>query len=113
MCKIVIVLLLLPSVCVAGWDSEDTAYQCSWAVVGVIDYLQTDAFLSEGAEEANVVVRQNPEYLTEIAIIYAVLHTTIAYLLPKKWRNRFQLLTIGMHTQAVVHNYQVGVRISL
>lgn len=106
--KYTLILSLLFCGC-AHWDGGDTARQLALTGLLAADYAQTKTILDDSRWE-----ELNPLITTETVDFYfpacAVGHFAVAAMLPKKWRERWQILWIGAQGATVVYNHANGVR---
>lgn len=112
---ITIIILLLPNISHA-WDKMDTALQLTYLGLHVMDWGQTlDIAKSPNKhEELNPILGKHPsiDKVNSYFVLTGVGHTVISLLLPKPYRNYWQLITIGIESNCVYHNYRMGVRIN-
>lgn len=65
-------------------------------------------------EEWNPILGKHPSH-KKIAVYFSssiILHTGISYILPKPYRNLFQVTGIGFELHATINNYKAGVKIN-
>ena len=95
------------------WDKEDIILQSIFTIETLIDWKQTKTFIKKGGIESNPFLGENPSQgKIDLYIGSSILlHTGISHILPKKYRNYWQLIWIGIEGQAIHKNYQTGVRI--
>ena len=122
-------LLLLVSGC-ATWSKKDIAREAAWQTLNYVDWTQTRKIARhpENYSETNPILGKYPS-LEEVNLYMgtsALLHPIIAHYIPtwmeatgvfpQTWvensRAVFQYITIGINTGNVVHNYNIGLRIS-
>ena len=119
--KIILVLAVLFCVNVSTvkafdldeWSKADTVYQATFMTLMTVDWFQTKLAVKDGMRELNPILGDRPS-LNEIDAFggaVMVAHCVISRMLPKEYRRKWQILTIGIETQTVYHNYNVGVRI--
>lgn len=133
---IVITILLLASTADAEWDKTDTALQATYTVLHIIDWGQTrwiaknpyiyndKTFTTSYGEiihysdsfkenpEANFILGRHPS-VNKVNIYFAstlIAHTTVSYILPKKYRTYWQLTTIGFESAVIGHNFKAGIK---
>ena len=96
------------------WDKEDIALQSIFTIETLIDWKQTKTFIQAGGKESNPFLGAYPSQKKIDILIGSsiLLHAGISHILPKKYRNYWQLIFIGIEAQAIHHNYQTGVRIN-
>ena len=115
--KIIIIAILVahPKVSSAfdKWDKEDVVLQTIFTVETLIDWKQTKIFRKNGIIETNPFLGKNPsQRKIDICVGPSILlHAGISHILPKKYRNYWQLIWIGIEGQAIQHNYRMRVRI--
>lgn len=97
----------------SDWTKEDTVYQVLFSSLLMTDWLQTKEAVSEGYKENNPILGSYPSQNSIDVFGASVIigHFAISKLLPKDWRRKWQLLTIGAEIKNVAHNYNIGVRI--
>jgi hypothetical protein len=95
------------------WTKEDTNYQLTLGILKIVDIKQTKKGTSMGYEETNQFLSDHPsDREIERTIVYSYLiHTGIAYVLPKKQRRVWQCVFIGINLGNVYRNYRAGIRI--
>lgn len=113
---LVSILFLFPNTTLAAdeWDKEDIALQTIFTIETIIDWKQTKQFIKDGFAETNPFLGSHPSQRKIDIIIGSsiLLHAGISHILPKKYRNYWQLIWIGIEGQAIHHNYQAGVKIT-
>lgn len=116
--KIVLTLLLIflstPVYAFDKWDKEDITLQTIFTIETLIDWKQTKTFVKKGGIESNPFLGERPSQgKIDLYIGSSILlHAGVSHILPKKYRNYWQLIFIGIEAQAIHHNYQAGVRIN-
>lgn len=96
------------------WTVRDTAFQLQYTVLHVIDWGQT-RYISKHDEfyETNPILGSNPS--TEFVDIYFAVtligHTAVSYLLPAKWRRRWQAFTTVLETVVTANNQSIGISV--
>jgi len=110
------ILILLFSMPAWGdeWTKKDTAWQATTLFIMGVDWLQTKE-IARNPEytETNILLGKYPSQ-NEVDAYYlgcAVVHSAIAYYLPKKYRRYWQYVFIAVEVGCVGHNVNVGVRI--
>ena len=97
------------------WTSKDTALELTYLVFHVADWSQTKYIVShpENHRESNIILGERPSNaeINRYFILTGMLHVGIAYALPDKWRQAFQIFTIGFEAGVVARNYNLGVRL--
>lgn len=101
----------------SDWSRNNSILQKSVVVFIMADWLQTRYIASnpDQYEEANPILGPNPS-LGEVDRYFAcclVGNTLIAFLLPQKFRLRWQTISLSMQVGTVNHNYNMGVKMSL
>jgi len=112
-------ILLLPNNAGAAdiWSKEDIALEAVSMGLIAVDWGQTrDIALrkrGEFRETQNIFLARHPSEgaVNAYFISYLIFHPAITYILPKKYRPWFQAITIGIETQAVIHNYSIGLNL--
>lgn len=113
---IILICLTFPTTISAQdkWVKKDTIYQATFLTLMTVDYLQTKEIArNPNYHERNIILGKNPSQ-NEIDFYFlstAILHTGIAYCLPKKYRRYWQYVFIGTQIWCVGHNYNTGIRI--
>jgi len=112
----IILLMILCSVpaCADEWTQEDTAWQATTLLIMGADWLQTKE------------IARNPEYIETNSLLgkypsqnevdayflgCAVIHSAIAYYLPKKYRRYWQYVFIVVEVGCVGHNVNAGIQL--
>lgn len=96
------------------WTVKDTAFQLQYTVLHVIDWGQT-RYISKHDEfyETNPLLGTNPS--TEFVDVYFAVtligHTAVSYLLPAKWRRRWQAFTTVLETVVTANNQSLGISV--
>lgn len=96
------------------WDKKDIILQSIFTIETLIDWKQTKTFIKNGSSETNPILGKYPsqkriDFLIGSSIL---LHAGISHILPKKYRNYWQLFWIGVEGHAIHHNYSAGTRIT-
>jgi len=112
----IILLVILCSVPAYAdeWTQEDTAWQATTLLIMGADWLQTKE-IARNPEyyETNPLLGRNPGQ-NEIDTYFlgcAVVHSAIAYYLPKKYRRYWQCVWIGVEAGCVGHNINAGIQL--
>jgi len=97
------------------WTREDTAWEAAYLVLHVADWGQT-RYIAKNPDlyiERNPILGENPSLnrVRNYFLATALLHASVAYALPPKWRRRWQGATIAMQAYVVGKNYGAGIRI--
>ena len=114
-----LIILLLPNNASSfdEWSSQDIALEAVSMGLIAIDWGQTrDIALrkrGEFRETQNIFLARHPSEgaVNAYFISYLILHPVITHVLPKKCRPWFQGITIGIETQADIHNYSIGLNL--
>lgn len=97
------------------WTLKDTLYQTQYAVLHIIDWGQT-RYIADSDEfyEMNPVLGANPtkEAVDLYFAVTLVSHTAISFILPEKWRRKWQFFWIGLESFITASNSSAGVAIS-
>ena len=110
------ILILLFSIPVYAdeWTQEDTAWQATTLLIMGADWLQTKEIARNPKyTETNILLGSYPSQ-NEVDAYFlgcAIIHTTISYYLPKKYRRYWQYVFIGVEAGCVAHNINAGVKI--
>lgn len=115
--SISILICLMPILSLAGdkWTQEDTAYQAVFITALSCDWLQTKEIArNPNYYETNFILGKYPSQneVDFYLLSAAILHTGIAYYLPKEYRRIWQCFWIGVEMNCVRHNYSSGIRIN-
>lgn len=97
------------------WTKKDTAYQSVFLTLQTVDWLQTKEIArNPNYYEMNLILGRNPSQnaVDVYFLSTSILHTGIAYYLPKKYRRYWQYIFIGVQVGYIGHNYNAGIRIS-
>ena len=118
---LIIILLLLaaiPAKSYAWFDKptvEDYILQTGFITVTSIDWMQTRFIATnENYDENNLILGYNPS-LKKVNLYFIssiILHTSISFILPKKYylRSAWQSIWIGIETKCTVQNYDIGIK---
>ena len=108
---ILIILMFSFPVKAEQWTNEQKYLEAAFMAVTYIDYRQT-LVIAEQGQELNPYLGANPspQDVRRYMLAGAGLHLLISYTLPRKWRTRFQYVTVGFTTAFVVHNHWIGYR---
>lgn len=91
----------------AKWETSDTLLQGAGLVLLTIDAFQTAETRNQpGVYERNPILGEQPDG-TAVATYFissAIIHTAIAWLLDKPWRQLWQFGLIGVEGACVVNN---------
>jgi hypothetical protein len=106
------IILLLPFNCY-GWSEMDTYRESTWQVINFIDYRQTSD-ISEPHYEQNPLLGKHPSQgkIDKYFAVSAIGHFGASELLPLRYRNGWQWLTIGISGAIVYHNYKIGLKVN-
>lgn len=108
-------IVLFPfTVLAENWTKEDTNREIVYSVLHVVDWQQTRTIAAnpERYKELNPLLGKHPS-IQEVDIYMAsslLAHIGIAYILPLKWREAFQYVTIGERGSTVYGNIRIGIR---
>jgi len=112
----IVLLMLLCSVPVYAdeWTQEDTAWQATTLLIMGADWLQTKEIArTSGYYETNLLLGKYPSQ-NEVDAYFlgcALVHSTIAYYLPKKYRRYWQYIFIVVEAGYVGHNVNAGIQL--
>lgn len=99
-----------------SWSRADTALEVTYATVAVVDWTQTAKIVKSGRRETNPILGERPS-LRGVALYFPSMiagHFLVSRLLPAgKPRAIWQAFTIGMESEAVIHNVRVRVGFSV
>ncbi len=112
-----ITALLLPAGARATdpWSRTDMALQLAFTGITVIDCLQTHTIAQDPRwEETNRFLGRHPSHAKVNAYCGAALVATAAaaILLRQPYRRMWQVILIGIESEAVYHNHEIGVGLS-
>ena len=98
------------------WSKQDIALEAVSLGLIAVDWGQTrdiEARPKKFHEQQNIFLGRHPSEgaVNAYFISYLIFHPAITYILPKKYRPWFQAITIGIETQAVIHNYSIGLNL--
>lgn len=111
----IIVLALLPIYAHADdWSQEDKYRQAAYYVLHVADWAQT-RYIAEHPEtysEINSVLGKHPSThkVDNYFLVAGILHYVISDALPSKYRQYWQIVTIGVEAGTVARNYHMGIK---
>lgn len=96
------------------WTTDDTKREAVYMAFHVIDWSQTRYIAKnlDKVHELNPFLGKDPSVaqVDRHFAVGALLHTGIAYALPKEWRKKFQYITIGMEAGITARNYHIGIK---
>ena len=115
---ILLTILLIPfkSFAIDKWETEDTILQSTFILLTTIDWLQSRSSL----EYRETLFIYKPIYNTEypskkqfdtLIPIGILLHTGVSIILPKQIRPIWQFTFIILEGNAIINNYNIGIRI--
>jgi hypothetical protein len=111
----IIFFLLVSAPCLADpWTTADTYREATYLSLLAVDWAQTRSFLRQpNCYEQNKFLGQHPSQnkLDAAVLITGLAHVYVANLLPEKYREPFQYISIGIEGGAVAHNISTGVNI--
>ncbi len=97
------------------WTKGDTARQLTYATLHAMDWSQSlhIARNPDQYQEANPLLGKHPTVgrVNSYMATSLLVHTSIAYALPKKYREAWQYVWIGFKAGLVYHNHSIGIRI--
>lgn len=123
--RFLMLLLLLPALAQADdWTREDTYRQTALTGLLVADWAQTRWAIKHNEkhcsyqenchsyEEDNALLGKHPSIgkLNTLVGASIVGHAAMARVLPSEWRKGWQYVWIGIETNAVYRNHQVGIK---
>lgn len=91
----------------ADWSQADTARQAVYTSTLILDWSQTrDIARHPGKYETNVILGRHPSQreVNQYFAAAAVLHLAVSYVLPRPWREVWQVGSIVISTAYVVRN---------
>lgn len=115
----IILFINIPLYSFENWSTTDYVMQTTVLTLSTVDLMQTYTFLykepyvSRNYYETNPLMGPHPtkKRFFFVGGGWMLFHTGISYILPKKLRIIWQLTYIVFETNAIIHNYQCGVRI--
>jgi len=118
--KIVLLSLLLafsaPSA--HAWTDKDTFWETLYLSAHVADWGQTRDIAAQCSEgyyyETNPVLGKCPtaQWVNTYFLGTALLHASVAQMLPSKYRRLFQVGTLGMELNYINSNASIGLRVN-
>lgn len=116
---IVSILLVLSSQSYAfireDWTKTNTALEVTWLALHTIDWGQSLDISRNSNKfyEINPLLGNHPSVgnINTWGIISTVGHISISYILPYKYRNYWQWVTIGSKGIIVGHNFSIGLKV--
>ena len=112
--KTLLILLLLSSSAFADeWIRSDTYREIAFEVAQFSDMtISLDIKNHPDQFETNPFLPKHPTNfdLYRYHITWGIIHPVIAYYLPSFERSIFQYMYISIHSVAVIHNYELGLR---
>ena len=108
-------LLFAHSAHAENWSDADRYREAAYLTLHVADWAQTRYAMRQehGFREANPILGNHPHEnkIDVFAIMTALAHVWVAHIIPKKHRNVFQYVSIGIKVGIVANNYSVGAKI--
>ena len=107
----VLLVLVLPVTVLADWTEADTAREVCYLSVLAVDMLQTHDIDSAGGHfEKNVILGKAPKpiWVNVYFAACAVGHYAVSKWVPNKYREFWQVVTIGLETKVINKNYKYG-----
>ncbi len=98
------------------WTREDKILQGIQLGVQGIDWLQTREIVDDPYYwETNPYIGEDPTTIDvdRYFIMSAGLGTLVTHILPQEYRKYWLSFRIGVSSNAVIHNYHIGIRIKL
>lgn len=112
---LLLALFFSPTAFADDWSSADTAREAVYLTLHTIDWGQTRyaAKHPDRFHEINPLIGEHPSinHVNKYMVTSALLHVTVANVLPPPWRERFQYVTIGIKASLVAYNFSAGVRL--
>jgi len=96
------------------WTTKDTLWEVAYAGLVLVDCKQSCKIQEQGRIEQNPFLPRcpNPRTMRAICAGSVLGHVAVSYLLPAKWRRRFQVGTVFLEAVVVQDNYyRAGIRI--
>ncbi len=98
------------------WTTLDTVLQSAFVAIVIVDWQQTREFTGcrdkyPDKYETNPLLGPHPSAreVNQVIVGSIVVHSAVAYLLPKPYRTVWQAVWIGVEAQAVSANYSAGI----
>jgi hypothetical protein len=115
---VILMLVVIPTSSSAfdKWTKTNTMLELSWLALDIVDWGQTLHIAKNPDEfhETNPLLGDHPS-VSEVNrhfIIGAVIHAGFSYVLPRKYREVFQIFSIGWTGNTVKRNYNIGLRMN-
>ena len=110
---LIVMILLIPVSIGAEWIKADTGREVLFEALHLVDWHQTLEIASNDKyTERNPILGKYPSksevHLYMGAVL--ILHPVVSYLLPDKWREGWQYLSIGATGSCVYFNFVTGIR---
>jgi len=111
-----LILFFLPANLFSSeWNKSDTIREVGWQIIHFIDWKQT-LYIADNPDEyyeINPILGKHPSKgkINGYMIISSISHAGISYLLPPKYREIFQYISIGVSSVAVISNFNVGIQV--
>lgn len=115
--KSLVILMFLASHASADkWTRTDTAFEAITLLSLAIDHNQTNQIVRDAnmqnplVEEANPLIGGQGQNISPDAyfLMVALVHVTVAAVLPQPYRRISQLAIIAVQTHAITHNWSAG-----
>ncbi len=98
------------------WTKQDTFVQGAFLALVFVDWQQTREFTSDRCKyptkyETNPLMHNHPTAREVNIVVFGsvVVHTAVAYLLPRPYRTIWQSFWIGVEAEAVYSNFSAGI----
>lgn len=99
----------------SDWKEADTDRQIAYLILHAVDWGQTRNIARNPNDyyEFNPLLGEHPSVkrVDSYMLVSALTHTAISYVLPPKWREAFQQVTLSVKSGLVNHNFSIGLRI--
>jgi hypothetical protein len=96
------------------WSTGDTVRELTFTALVVADWSQTSWQLKHRGIEQNPFLGERPSQgrLALYMLSTSMLHTGVAIILPRNWRDGWQYVSIGIESHTVYHNWRIGAQFS-
>lgn len=115
-----LVALLLSGPATAGgwfepWSDGDYARQAVVFGTMYIDWRQSHEIADhpDKYREINPLLGDHPSGadVDRVFLATAIIHSSVVYAMPARWRPAFQWFTVGFETSSIGRNWQIGIRL--
>jgi hypothetical protein len=111
----ILFFFVVPAHAADPWSDSDVNQEVAYMVVHTIDWGQTRYIANNPDKfyEKNSILGSHPstQRVDGYFLAMALVHIGVAHILPSDWRSAFQYVTIGMETEQVRQNFNIGIKV--